>query len=339
MRRAHRLVLAGDIGGTNARLALFSSREGQPRLEALEVLPSRAHASFCAVLDAFRARHPERLAAACLGIAGPVRNGRVAASNLPWVVDAAEVAARLGLDSVELLNDLEAAGHGLCCLGPADLAVLNAGAEDARGSRVLISAGTGLGEAALPWLGAGRVPVASEAGHADFAPRSELEIELLRFLLREHGRVSYERVLSGPGLHNIYRFLRDTGRGVEDAALARRLSAGDPPAVVTQAALDGSSALCARALELFVAIYGAEAGNAALRSMASGGVFLGGGIAPRLLSVLRQPAFMDAFRDKGRLRPFLETVPVRVVLEGKVALYGAARRAFLSLDTWALTNK
>jgi glucokinase len=328
-----RLILAGDVGGTNARLALFSWKEGRPRLETLEVFPSRRHADLEQILDLFAARHPAKAAAACLGIAGPVRDNRVIASNLPWVVSASGLARRLGLKSVALINDLEANAHGLEELGPRSLASLQRGAAGAAGNRALVSVGTGLGEAMVPRLGGAHVPVASEGGHADFAPRNELEIELLRYLLADlGGRVSYERVLSGAGLHNIYRFLRDTGRGKEEPWLARALADGDAPAAISRAGLEGRSLLCARALDLFVSLYAAEAGNAALRFMAAGGLYLGGGIAPKILPKLREPAFMRSFLDKGRLRPFLERVPVRVILDDHTALLGAARFAFSLLQ-------
>lgn len=327
------LILAGDVGGTNARLALFRWEDGRPRLEALEIFPSRRHADLEQIVDLFAARHPAKVAAACIGIAGPVRDNQVIASNLPWVVSAAGLARRLSLPAVALLNDLEANAHGLEELDQASVAVLQPGAAKAEGNRALVSVGTGLGEAMVPRLDGAHVPVASEGGHADFAPRDELEIDLLRYLVKDlGGRVSYERVLSGAGLHNIYRFLRDTGRGEEEPWLTERLAAGDPPAVVSQTALEGRSPLCVRALDLFISIYGAEAGNAALRFLAAGGLYLGGGIAPKILPKLREPAFMKSFLDKGRLRPFLEGVPVRVVLDDKTALLGAARHAFTLLQ-------
>jgi glucokinase len=196
----------------------------------------------------------------------------------------------------------------------------------------VISAGTGLGEAGLIWDGRRHMPFASEGGHADFAPTNELQIELLRFLMHERGHVSVERVLSGPGLHNIYRFLRDTGRAEEPAWLARELAEGDAPAVISRAGLEGRAEICARALDVLVAVYGAEAGNLALRVMATGGVFLGGGIAPKILARLRGADFLDAFRAKGRLGDLVAAIPVRVILNDAAALLGAARCAALRAD-------
>ena len=207
--------------------------------------------------------------------------------------------------------------------------MLNAGRPDPHGNAAVISAGTGLGEAGLVWDGRRHRPLATEGGHADFAPTDETQVELYRFLAREFGHVSVERVLSGPGLHNVYRFLRDSGRAPEPAWLADEIGAGDPPAVITRAALAGRSLLCARALDLMVGIYGAEAGNLALKVMATAGVYVGGGIAPRILEKLREPTFMAAFTAKGRFRPLLEAMPIRVILNDQAALLGAARCAAL----------
>ncbi len=321
------LVLAGDVGGTHARLALFSAGGGAPRRAALEVLASREHPTFLHALRAFRVLHPQPVAAACVGIAGPVLRGRAEAPNLGWTLDAVEIGRELGLARAELLNDLEANAYGIAALDARETAVLRAGEEDAEGGGALVSAGTGLGEAGLRRTAGGFSPIRSEGGHADFAPSGELQIELLRFLAKEFGHVSWERVVSGPGLHNIYRFLRDTGRGCEPAWLADELRVGDASAAISRAAQDGKSELCAAALDLFVALYGAEAGNAALKFLAVGGVYLGGGIAPRLLDRLKKPDFLAAFTAKGRLAPILEKVPVRVILADDAALRGAARRA------------
>jgi glucokinase len=322
-----RLVLAGDVGGTHSRLALCSVGGGAPRPTVVEIIPSRSAATFGEILTLFRARHPEPVAAACIGIAGPVVGGRVTASNLPWTVEAGSLAKILGLPRVDLINDLEANALGIDALGPKDFAVLRAGRPDPEGGGALISAGTGLGEAGLSRGPRGFLPIRSEGGHADFAPRGDLQIELLEFLTREFGHVSWERLLSGPGLFNIYRFLRDTGRGTEPAWLADELRAGDPPAVVSRAAEEGKSELCGAALDLFVSLYGAEAGNLALKFLATRGVYLGGGIAPRLLERLRAPEFLRAFSDKGRLKPLLDAMPVAVILADQAALLGAARRA------------
>lgn len=323
------MILAGDIGGTNTRMALFEGEPGHPVLLVLEVFSSKAHSGLEEVIAKFRAKYNQPVDAAAFGIAGPVRNGRCETPNLPWIVDSRSVAQCLGLATADLLNDLEANAYGIAVLGEGDMACLSEGAPGAEGNQVLISAGTGLGEAGMIAMNGGYVPYASEGGHGDFAPRNELEIELLRYLMPRFEHVSCERVLSGPGLFNIYQFLRDTGRGEEPAWLTEELKQRDPGQVVSGNALKGSSELCVHALDLFVSIYGAEAGNLALKGMATGGVYVGGGIAPRILAKLKEPTFLAAFHAKGRVSKVLEAIPVRVILNDKTALLGAGRVALL----------
>ncbi len=323
------MILAGDIGGTSARLALFEIRNDALSSVVERTYRSREHGGLREIVSKFVAEHRRVIEHASFGIAGPVINGRVNTPNLPWVVDAQDLAQELGLEATGLLNDLEANAYGVAALSAGDLVVLNEGAPDAAGNAAVISAGTGLGEAGLYWDGKRHHPFAGEGGHADFAPRNETEIELLRYLLRLHERVSYERVLSGPGLQNIYGFLRDTGRSMESPAVVEQMRSADPAAVISRAALDGSCALCAQALELFVSIYGAAAGNLALKVMATAGVYIGGGIAPQILEKLKSPQFVDAFTAKGRLKSLCAAIPVRVILNPKTALLGAARYAAL----------
>jgi glucokinase len=320
------VILAGDIGGTNARLGLFDPGGGRPSLVAFETYAS-GEGSLKEHLLAFRARHGQQLEAAAIGIAGPVAAGRVVTTNLPWVVDAVDLAGVLDVREVVLMNDLEALAWSLDLLAPEGVAELQAGRAGAAGGRAIVAAGTGLGEVAIAQVGARSAVLASEGGHADFAPRTELEIALLRWLTARHGRASWERVLSGRGLHEVYLFLRETQHRDEPGWLAEELRAGDPAAVITGAALDGRSGVCAEALDLFAAVYGAEAGNLALRALATGGVYLGGGIAPRILPWLRRPPFLAAFAAKGRLRSLLDDIPVRVILDTRAGLVGAARRA------------
>jgi glucokinase len=318
------MILAGDVGGTNTRLALFESLAPLH----LEVFRSPEYAGLEEITAQYLAHTGASVSAACFGVAGPVRHGIVKTPNLSWVVDAGRLAGQLGLPQVGLINDLEANAHGIAVLGAADFVQLNEGVDaNAAGTRALISAGTGLGQAGLLAHDTGYRVFASEGGHADFAPRGELEIELLRYLLGRWPHVSYERVLSGPGLHNIYQFLRDTGRCGEPGWLGERIAAGNASAIISETALADGTEICVRALDMFASIYGAEAGNLALKLMATGGVFLGGGIAPKLLGKLQDAAFMRAFVDKGRLRPLLESIPVRVILNDKTALLGAARVA------------
>jgi glucokinase len=323
------MILAGDIGGTNTRLAFLEERGGHLTMVVEDTFASREHASLEVVLRKFIAADPFPIGCACFGIAGPVRDGRCEGTNLPWVVDSNLVPRELALKSVGLINDLEANAWGIAMLEAKDFAVLNEGASDASGNAAIISAGTGLGEAGLYWDGRQHRPFATEGGHTDFAPRNHLEMELLDYLLKQLRRVSYERVVSGPGLLNIYHFLRDSGRGEEPPWLAERMRQQDPAAVVSAAGLNGESELCVQALDLFVSIYGAEAGNLALKVMATGGVYLGGGIAPKIVQKLKDPVFLNAFTFKGRMQPLLQAMPVRVIINLKTALLGAARFATL----------
>lgn len=321
------MILAGDIGGTNTRLALVETTDDGLRVAAEKTFPSRQRTSLEAALAEFLELHPCKVTSCTIGIAGPVRNGRCEATNLPWVVDARTVARRLGLKRVGLINDLEANAYGIAALRKRDLVVLNQGARKAGGNMAIIAAGTGLGEAGLYWDGSTHRPFATEGGHTDFAPRNQLEMELLRHCLKRFERVSYERLVSGPGLVNIYQFLRDTGKAEEPPWLAEEMRQGDPAPVISGCALAGKSPICMQALQIFVSLYGAEAGNLALKVLATGGVFLGGGIAPKIISKLKEPEFLDAFTAKGRMRALLQGIPVRVIMNPRTALLGAARHA------------
>jgi glucokinase len=323
------MILAGDIGGTNTRLAFFTIAGDRLSSVVEETFPSREHSSLDEIVRQFVATHRHPVSLAGFGIAGPVKGGRSETTNLPWMVDAQQLAGELGLPTVALINDLEANAYGIAALETKDFVILNPGAPKAIGNAAIIAAGTGLGEAGFYWDGKLPLPFACEGGHSDFAPRNEIEIELLRYLLGKFGHVSYERVLSGPGLYNIYQFLRDTGHGEEPVWLADEMRERDPAAVISQTALAGRSALCVHALNLFVSLYGAEAGNLALKVMAIGGVFVGGGIAPKILPKLQEPLFMEAFVAKGRMQPLLEAMPVAVILNDHTALFGAARCAWL----------
>jgi glucokinase len=320
-------VLAGDVGGTKTELALVDTGERGLTFSRDATLPSREFASLEAALERFLAGGPRpRIDAVCLGVAGPVVDGRCVATNLPWVIDERALASSIPSARVKLLNDLEVAAHGALALPEGALLTLQAGTPR-RGHQVLIAAGTGLGEALVVQDGDRRIVIPSEGGHADFAPRDDVEEDLLRFLRNEFGRVSVERILSGPGLFNVYRFLRDTGWAREAGAVAERMRTDDPSAVVTEMALAGRDPMCAKALDIFVSVYGAEAGNVALRAMAVGGVLIGGGIAPRIRPRLTAGGFVAAFRDKGRLAALMESIPVRVVLDPRAPLLGAAQVA------------
>jgi glucokinase len=318
------MLLAGDIGGTKAQLALFEPG-GSPRRPAFQrKLPSRDYASLEALVHEFLSGSAARPSGAVIGIAGPVVKNRSEATNLPWVIDGARLSEALDGAEVMLMNDLEATAWGLPLLEPAEFRTLQRGKPES-GNRALIAAGTGLGEALMVWNGKDWRPTASEGGHSDFAARNDLEDELNQWLRAKYGRVSYERVLSGPGIADLYRFMSATGRGEEPAGFAERFEAApDPAPVVTQGALDGSCARARLALECFTEVYGAEAGNLALKSLAVGGVYIGGGIAPRILPFFDDARFIKAFTDKGRLTPMLEQVPVHVILDPATALWGAA---------------
>ncbi len=321
------MILAGDIGGTNARLAYFQPQNGHLRLISERVFPSREHSELGEIVNEFvhdSGTHPE---AACFGIAGPVLNGRVETSNLPWVIEQSRLAKQIELPATLLINDLEASAWGIGALGDGDLVALNQVSGPVVGNQAVIAPGTGLGQAGLFWDGARHHVFACEGGHTDFAPRGELQIELLRFLTARFGHVSYERILAGPGLVNVYEFLRDSGCDKESPALASEMQKRDPAAAISRAALDGTDPLAEKALDLFITVYGAEASNLALKTMATGGMFLAGGISPKILPKLQGPLFMKAFLDKGRLRPLVEAIPVQVVTNEKAGLLGAARCA------------
>lgn len=324
------MILGVDVGGTKTHVGLFERKGAKLARVDLETFPSAEHASLESILDRFLDKRGARPDAAGVGVAGPVRDGVCRATNLPWIVDARALAIHLGVPSVSLLNDLEANANGIDDLEPPDFAVLHEGAPGAAGNRAVIAAGTGLGKAGVHWDGRVHRPFASEGGHVDWAPRNEIEIDLLRHLAGRFGHVSVERVLSGPGLVNIYAFLRDARHGREERGMAEAMHEKGEAAAISEAAIEGRSELAVRALGMFVSIYGAEAGNVALTYVATGGVYIGGGIAPKILPALRTPAFVEAFLDKGRFREVLEAVPVRVILNDKCALTGAARAASTS---------
>jgi glucokinase len=318
------MILAGDIGGTHTRLALF---DGDPREPlAVATYPSRKHAGLEEILAVFLADHPAELDCACFDVAGPVRNGRARTTNVPWILDARQVADTVGLPSIELVNDLVATAYGIAELTTADLETLSRGDPSIGGNLAVIAAGTGLGEAGLIWNGESYHALATEGSHSDFGPRSALQVEVYSCLARD-SHVSYEDVCSGTGLLTLYRYLRERSRTQEPDWLAKAIRDGDAAAAISSAGLNGSDAVCAEALDLMISIYGAEAGNLALRLLATGGIYIGGGIAPHILPKLRNHSFLDALTAKGRFRSMLEQIPVHVILNERAALLGAARIA------------
>ena len=330
------MILAGDVGGTKVDLALYDFDGGSLRMRRSKKFPAHEYASLQDVVKAFLSTDDtgEKVAheviAACFGCPGPVKDGHLKLTNLPWELDARDLSKILEIEHIFLINDLEANGYGIAELGPDQIFELYQGDKSALGHRALISAGTGLGEALLIWNAAARrhLPLPSEGGHADFSARNPIEIELLEYLQKKvGGRVSWERVVSGIGLKNIYEFLRDTGKAEEPDWLRERITTEDPNFVIGTTGEDGSSELTRMTLELFVSAYGAECGNMGLKLLATGGVYLGGGIPPKILKTLQDGKFRDAFLDKGRLSPVLHNIPVRVILEERTALIGAAAYA------------
>lgn len=319
------MILAGDIGGTKTDLALFHSDRNQLSEVRHETYPSKEFRSLDELIRIFLKREDRAIDSACFGVAGPVLNGRCETTNLPWIVDAKELSESFKISSVIVLNDLEAMAYGTLSLAEKDFYPLNSVASNARGNRCLIAAGTGLGEAILFCNGPDFLISATEGGHVDFAPRNETEIRLLEFMLHRHPRVSYERILSGPGVYQIYQFLLEASASQEPAWLRESLDQGDPGEVISEAALSGKSDLCEKTLNLFISIYGSEAGNLALKVMARGGVYIGGGIARKLLRKLKEGTFVNSFRDKGRMSPLMSQMPVKVILNQNTSLLGAAQ--------------
>jgi glucokinase len=328
------MILAGDVGGTKVDLALCKFENGQLLTVHDHKFHARDFPGLVQVVEAFLDEckqtlgQPVDVLAACFGVPGPVRHGRLKLTNLPWVLDSSQLSVDLKIEHVFLINDLEANGYGIVELTPDQILVLSKGDPAAEGNRGLIAAGTGLGEAILVWNGHTYLPMASEGGHSDFAARNEEEIGLLRYLQKTlGGRVSSERVISGIGLANVYAYCRDVKGMEEPPWLKDRMRTEDPNAVIGELGESGASDLCVEALNIFVSAYGAEAGNLALKILAVGGMYVGGGIAPKLLKKMQDGTFMKAFTDKGRLSDLLIQTPVRLILESRAALMGAAAYA------------
>src|SRR5438067_2403152 len=324
------MILAGDIGATHSRVAAFETEGNKLPLVVEKVYKSQEHGGLAEILTDFVRNEGIPVHSACFGVAGPVRHGRSKISNLPWTIDSRELATQLKLQTVGLINDLEAYAYGMDALESKDFVTLQPGADDAEGNTAVISAGTGLGQAGLIWDGFRHMPFACEGGHTDFAPRNDAEIELLRYLLKKHGRVSYERVLSGPGIKSIYEFLRDTKRAEEPKWLEEQMRAAkDQPALISQLALENKAPICEQTLSIFVGAYGGETGNCALKFMSTGGMLIGGSLVAKILPKMKGDTFLRAFREKGRMQNLLEEMPVKVVLNDDAGLLGAARSALI----------
>jgi len=358
-------VIAGDIGGTKTRLALaevdgthvrprhggaepsgagvsashllpqtagFASNVSKVRVEREISYPSRDFATFEALLAEFL-KGVQTPAHAAFGIAGPVVNGAVRTTNLPWYIEADVLRKHFGFKTCTLLNDLEATAHGLPALGAEDLLTLQSGEPGAHGNTAVIAAGTGLGEAGMYWDGEQHRPYATEGGHTSFSPQTELEFALLHHLQLRYTHVSWERVVSGMGLVDLHDFLRVYRKVAVPQWQADEMRENDAAAVISRAALSGRDDICIETLDLFVHLYGAEAGNLALKTMSRGGLYVGGGIAPKILPLLQRDVFLQAFLNKGRMRPLLEAMPVRVILNDRAALYGPALCAGKNANT------
>ncbi len=320
-------VLAGDIGGTKTSLAIFEVNGNILEPLAEETYPSADYASLDEIVQKFVATQENIPEWASFGIAGPVRDGIAKTMNLPWIVDAKKMADEIGFKKVWLMNDLEANAWGIRALQEEDFFVLNEGKSNPNGNAAIISAGTGLGEAGLFWNGEELRPFASEGGHSDFSPNSDLEIALLQFLKKRYApdsHVSWERVVSGMGIGNIYDFLCEY-RGAETPSwLAEEIRTGDKAASISKSAEDSRCPICAETFQLFVHLYGSEAGNQALKIMATSGVYIGGGVAPRNLEQFKNSTFMDSFCAKGRMADIMRDIPVKIILNQRTALYGPA---------------
>ncbi len=326
-------ILSGDIGGTTTRLALFDMAVGRGAVLERRAYTSADYASFTEILTDFSMHTDTTCAAACFGVAGPVSAGRSRITNLPWTIDAGELEAIFGWPRVRLVNDLEAIAWGIGALEEQDYCTLNDGQPEAAGNQAVIAAGTGLGQAGRVWDGRRHHPLACEGGHADYAPAGATEIALMDWLGERYGHVSWERVVSGPGLVTIHAFLRDYRKASTPGWLQSQLQTDDAAAAISDAALAGRDEICREALDLFIRCYGAEAGNLALKLMATGGVFVAGGIAPQLIERLRQGDFLAAFCAKGRMQGLMEAMPVRVLRNESASLLGPAVCAAESLAT------
>ncbi len=316
-------ILSGDIGGTKTRLAIFDIDDlAVPILE--KSYPSAGYSSLQDISADFLSLYGRPVSDAAFGIAGPITGRRCKTTNLPWEIDAGELEQKLGIDSVHLINDLEATAYGIASLNKEDIHTLQQGTQVIMGNCAVIAAGTGLGQAGMFWDGSRHIPFATEGGHCDFAPGSDLEMELLSKLKRDGHNVCWEQIVSGPGLVSIYRFLLDRRRLEHPAWLDIAPDSGDAASTITALATNREDPVGAEALEIFSRLYGAEAGNLALKIMSIGGIYLGGGIAPKILDWLKRPHFLEAFCNKGKMQGLMKSIPVHVILNDRAALLGAS---------------
>jgi glucokinase len=326
-------ILAGDIGGTKTNLGIFARGKRRPLLKFFETYPSRECRNLESIIALFLKKYPVDILSACFGIAGPVHNGACRVTNLPWEVRESGIKKRFKLKHVQLINDLTATAYAIPFLTKNEIHTLNKGHAQKDGNLALIAPGTGLGEAIIVREYENYSPVSSEGGHVDFAPNNEKEIELWRYLKKGYGHVSLERILTGQGLADIYAFLTSRHKSNDDRKIFMEMKNSDPAKVISEHAIKRTSESCKAALDMFVSILGAVAGNLALTGMTKGGVYLGGGIPSKILPKLKDGTFFSSFIDKGRFKGLLEDMPVHVILNNAAALLGAATRAFKIVDT------
>lgn len=318
------MYIVGDIGGTKTNVVVLEKLDKKFKPVFEKSYPSRDYDSLRSIVKEVISEKGFQIQSTCFGVAGPIKNGRCEATNLPWLIDSKKIAEELKIKPhlVYLLNDLEAAAYGIDSLEDKDIFIFNKGNPQKYGTRCLLSAGTGLGESIIVWNGDKYIPIPTEGGHTDFAPRNKIEIDLLNYLIDKYGRVSYERILCGPGLLNVYNFFREKSYGEAPAWLVERFKNEDPSAVISELGMEKKDECCEKSLDLFVSVYGAEAGNLALKSLATGGVYIGGGIAPKILTKMKEGAFMQSFTNKGRLSVMVAQMPVKVILNDKLPLFG-----------------
>ena len=324
------MVLAGDIGGTKVNLALYEKQNNELKIIASQQFASKDYSKFSDLVEAFKKSVSiSKVDALCLGIAGPIINERCRTTNLPWDIKASDLKEQLNTEHVKLLNDLEATAYGMLYLKEEEFVSLNPTGRKTKGNIAVIAAGTGLGEAVLFWDGNSFLPIGTEGGHTDFAPITSQQDELLTWLRRRYpGHVSYERIVSGAGIYTLYEFLLESGFAPEPQAMLNIKEDEDKSAMLSHCALNHKDPLCLEALRLFAEIYAAEAGNLALKSMSLGGVYIGGGIAPKIMPIIKSEYFLNAFYSKGRFEEMLRGIEVKVSLNQETALLGAARYAF-----------
>lgn len=327
------MYLVGDIGGTKTNIVSLEDDNDRYKVIFEKSFPSKNYESLRSIVKEVIEQNKFKIFGACFGVAGPVRNKRCEATNIPWIIDGRKIAEVLNIDlnNIHLLNDLEAAAYGIEALEEKDFFILNKGTVQRNGTRCLISPGTGLGESIIVWDGEKYKPIPTEGGHTDFAPRNKIEIDLLVYLINKYGRVSYERILCGPGLVNLYEFFKEQSKQDIPMWLLQRMKNEDPSAVISELGMTKKDECCEKALDLFISIFGAEAGNLALKSLSVGGVYLGGGIAPKVLNKIKEEAFMQSFTNKGRLSVMIAQMPVKIILNDRHPILGCAN--YLRMQT------